>query len=88
MRRKLTSRKFWAAVAAFLLSLSNSIAGLASGNQKLVTVGTICGVLSAAIYAFSEAYVDAAHAGNTQNDISEDSQAIGFEVQGEEQEEE
>lgn len=58
------------------MSLSNSIAGISSGNQILTILGTICGVLSAAIYSFSEAYVDAAHAPSN-NDILEP--AIGFE---------
>lgn len=59
--RKLTSRKFWLAVAATLGSIATSIAGLQSGNDTIVAVGTICGVASAAIYAAAEAYVDASH---------------------------
>lgn len=57
---KLTSRKFWISVAAFLSSIGTSVAGLAIGNDTVATVGVICSVLSAAIYAAAEAYVDAA----------------------------
>ena len=57
---KLTSRKFWISVAAFLGSVAASIAGLAVAEPTVATAGVICGVLSAAIYAASEAYVDGA----------------------------
>lgn len=56
--QKLTSRKFWISVAAFLASVATSIAGLATENTTVAIVGTICGILSAAIYAAAEAYVD------------------------------
>lgn len=59
---KLKSRKFWIAVAAFLASLGSSVAGIATQNETLAWVGAICTTLSAAIYAASEAYVDAASA--------------------------
>lgn len=55
---KLKSRKFWLAVAAFLASIGSSIAGLVSHNEILAAVGITCTVLSAAIYAAAEAYVD------------------------------
>ena len=55
---KLTSRKFWVCVAAFLASVATSIAGITTDNQTVLIIGTICGVLSAAIYAFCEAWVD------------------------------
>ena len=58
MNSKLTSRKFWICVAAFLASIATSIAGLASSNTTVAAIGTICGILSAAIYAFCEAWVD------------------------------
>lgn len=61
MKEKLTSRKFWICVAAFLASVATSIAGITTDNQTILAVGTICGVLSAAIYAGAEAYVDANH---------------------------
>lgn len=62
MPSKLTSRKFWISVAAFLASLGTSIAGLASSEPIVITVGIACTVLSAAIYAGAEAYVDGASA--------------------------
>lgn len=55
---KLTSRKFWICVAAFLASVATSISGMATDNQTITIIGTICGILSAAIYAFCEAWVD------------------------------
>ncbi len=58
--RKLTSRKFWLALAAMLGSVGASVAGLQSGNDTVTAVGVIASVLSAAIYAGAEAYVDAA----------------------------
>lgn len=59
---KFMSRKFWISVAAFLASIGTSIAGLAVSEPTLATAGIICSVLSAAIYAASEAYVDGAAA--------------------------
>lgn len=56
---KITSRKFWICVAAFLGSVAASISGIATGNQTIATIGVIAGVLSAAIYAAAEAYIDA-----------------------------
>lgn len=58
MKSKLTSRKFWMCVAAFLASVATSISGIATSNQTVTVIGTICGILSAAIYAFCEAWVD------------------------------
>ena len=55
---KLTSRKFWICVAAFLGSIATSISGIVTDNQTITTIGVICGVVSAAIYAFCEAWVD------------------------------
>lgn len=55
---KLTSRKFWICVAAFLASISTSISGLVYNNETIVIIGTICSVLSAAIYAALEAALD------------------------------
>ena len=56
---KLTSRKFWICVAAFLASIATSIAGITTSNQTVIIIGIVCGILSAAIYAFCEAWVDA-----------------------------
>lgn len=58
MVQKLTSRKFWICVAAFLGSIASSIAGLVSKNDTVTALGLICGIVSAAIYAAAEAYVD------------------------------
>ena len=55
---KLTSRKFWICVAAFLASIATSIAGICTTNQVITIIGTVCGIISAAIYAFCEAWVD------------------------------
>ena len=57
-KRKLTSRKFWLSVAAMLGSVATSIAGLAISNDTVTAIGMVCGVVSAAIYAAAEAYVD------------------------------
>ena len=59
MKEKLTSRKFWICVAAFLGSIAASISGIVTENQTVIIIGTVCGILSAAIYAFCEAWVDA-----------------------------
>ena len=58
--RKLTSRKFWLCAAAFLGSIASSIAGITTSNETVAIVGTVCGVISAAIYAAAEQAVDAA----------------------------
>ena len=55
---KLTSRKFWICVAAFLASVATSISGLSSNNETVVVIGSLCSIFSAAIYAFCEAWVD------------------------------
>ena len=68
---KLTSRKFWICVAAFLGSVATSISGIQMGNGTLTMVGTVCGVFSAAIYAAAEAYVDA-KAVNSSLEVLED----------------
>lgn len=61
--RKLTSRKFWLAIAAMLASIATSIAGITTANDTIATAGIICSVASAAIYAGAEAYVDASRKG-------------------------
>jgi hypothetical protein len=58
MKDKLTSRKFWICVAAFLGSVATSISGIVTSNQTIIIVGTVCGIISAAIYAAAEAAVD------------------------------
>lgn len=68
---KLTSRKFWICVAAFLGSIATSIAGIAINNEVVSAIGIICGVVSAAIYAAAEAYVDGASLKTTQHSYEE-----------------
>lgn len=68
---KLKSRKFWVCVAAFLGSIATSIAGIVTTNQTITIIGTICGIFSAAIYAFCEAWVDSASvSSNTKQTIN------------------
>ena len=55
---KLKSRKFLICVAAFLASIATSISGITTSNETVTIIGTICGIISAAIYAFCEAWVD------------------------------
>ena len=59
MKNKLTSRKFWLSAAAFLGSIAVSVSGIQTGSETVTSIGIACGVLSAAIYAAAEAYVDA-----------------------------
>lgn len=73
MKEKLTSRKFWICVAAFLASIATSIAGLCTSNQVVTIVGTVAGILSAAIYAFCEAWVDGKAVGVGEVDEDEES---------------
>ena len=58
LAQKLSSRKFWFAAAAFLASLGTAIASVASDKELLAAIATACTILSAAIYAGCEAYVD------------------------------
>ena len=57
-KTKLSSRKFWLALSAMLASLGTGISGIIAGNQTLAIIGSCLTVISAAIYAFCEAYVD------------------------------
>lgn len=76
--RKLTSRKFWLCVAAFLGSIGASIAGLAQANESVAVMGTVCAVVSAAIYAAAEAYVDGeAQAANTTATVIREGESSG-----------
>lgn len=59
MREKLKSRKFWLMLAAVLASLGTGISGIVQGNETLAIIGSCLTVVSAAIYAGVEAYVDA-----------------------------
>ena len=55
-----TSRKFWMCVAAALASLGTGISGIIVGNQTLAIIGSVCTVVSGALYAFFEAWTDVA----------------------------
>ena len=70
MKNKLTSRKFWISVAAFLGSIAVSISGIATGEKWVTIVGTVCGVLSAAVYAAAEAYTDGSHGSVTYDGVT------------------
>jgi drug/metabolite transporter (DMT)-like permease len=61
IKRKLTSRKFWLSVAAFLGAIGVSISGIATGEKWVTITGMICSAVSAALYTAFEAYTDAAH---------------------------
>ena len=56
--KKWSSRKFLICVAAALASIGTSIAGLATCNEKVAIFGIVCTIISSAIYAFCEAWVD------------------------------
>lgn len=56
---KFLSRKFLVCFAAFLASVATSISGISTSNETITIIGTVCGIFSAAIYAFCEAWVDA-----------------------------
>lgn len=58
MREKLKSRKFWISIAAFLGSIGMGISGIITNQQWVAVTGTVCSILSAAIYAAVEAYTD------------------------------
>lgn len=55
---KLSSRKFWVAIAAALASIGASVGGIATGNDEVAKFGIVCLIVSQAIYSFCEAYVD------------------------------
>ena len=56
--RHFSSRKFLLSLAAFLASIGGSITGIVTDNETLIIAGAVCSMLSAAIYAAVEAYVD------------------------------
>lgn len=76
---KYVSRKFLISVAAFLGSLGTSIAALHTSNTVVATIGIICAMVSAAIYAACEAAVDAAAVEKGVEIVEEDDEVqIGF----------
>lgn len=69
MTDKLKSRKFWVSVAAFLGSIATSISGIVTGEKWVTIIGTVCAMLSMAIYAAVEAYTDV-NASSTFDDVT------------------
>lgn len=65
---KLKSRKFWICVASALASLGTGISGIVVGNETLAIVGSVLTVISASIYAFCEAWVDASALSNKEEE--------------------
>lgn len=59
MLEKFQSRKFIISLAAFLASIATSISGMVTDNQTVIIIGTVCGVISAALYSAAEAFIDA-----------------------------
>ena len=55
------------AIAAFLASIGTSVGALAIDNGNLAAIGIVCAMLSAAIYAAAEAYVDGHNAMSNSN---------------------
>ena len=60
LKDKLLSRKFWMAAAAALASIGTAVTGIATANEDLIAFGTVCLIVSQAIFSFCEAYVDGA----------------------------
>lgn len=56
-KQKLTSRKFWALIAALVTAI---LTGLASENQIAHVISVISGVGACVAYMFAEAKVDVA----------------------------
>ena len=67
--RKLTSRKFWAAVAAFV-TMAMTAGGAAPGSAEKVAALIMAGAAVVA-YIVGEGLTDAAHAGDDQEDPGE-----------------
>lgn len=66
-KRKLTSRKFWAAIASFVTMLIIALGGTESAANQ--TAALIMAGASAVAYIIGEGLIDAANAGNA-NDIN------------------
>ena len=90
LKRKLSSRKFWAALAGFITSILYALNWAESDITQMAGIITAAGVL--AVYIFGEAAADAAGAGNPPKaaddkaDGGSDSMAIGFDIGGEDNE--
>lgn len=73
LKFKLSSRKFWLAIAAFLGSIGTSIYGMNTNNEIVQIVGIICAVVSTAVYSACEAYVDGENSTHTNVNIPSES---------------
>ena len=71
IQSKFSSRKFLLSLAAFLASIGGSITGIVTDNQSLTIAGAVCTMLSAAIYAALEAWVDGKAVQSTTQVITE-----------------
>lgn len=85
LKRKLSSRKFWAALAGFVTSILYALNWAESDITQMAGIITAAGVL--AVYIFGEAAADAAGAGNPARDEGgeagiPDTVAIGFDYMG------
>ena len=67
---KLTSRKFWMALAAFFGSIATGVAALHSGYEIVAGIGVGCGIVAAAasavVYTLAEASIDKAAVSSNQ----------------------
>lgn len=70
-KRKLSSRKFWVAIAAMLSSIGTTIKGLNSDCPGIVIAGIACTAVAAAAYAVAEAIADAGNGTITFDDGTE-----------------
>lgn len=68
-KQKLTSRKFWALVAALVTAI---LTGVATDNQIAHVVSVISGIGACVAYMFAEAKVDAARITNESEDPQND----------------
>ena len=90
LKRKLSSRKFWAALAGFVTSILYALNWAESDITQMAGIITAAGVL--AVYIFGEAAADAAGAGNpvkAEDDEAgggSETVAIGFDTGGEDDE--
>ena len=91
LKRKLSSRKFWAALAGFITSILYALNWAESDITQMAGIITAAGVL--AVYIFGEAAADAAGAGNPSKaadneaeDGGSDGVSIGFDIGGEDNE--
>lgn len=85
LKRKLSSRKFWAALTGFVTSILYALRWAETDITQMAGIITAAGVL--AVYIFGEAAADAAGAGNTGRDesgevVGPETMAIGFDYMG------